>query len=120
MGRMERVNEQVKREVGQIIHQELADPRLQFVTITKAIVSPDLHNAKIFFSVIGDVTKEKAAQQGLDGARGIIRRALSQRIEIRYTPELNFYFDKSIELSARIDETLQGIHDADKRNTESD
>ena|SRR3989338_8117572 len=117
MGRMERVNEQVKREIGQIIHQELADPRLVFVTVTHVTVAPDLRTAKVYYSVIGDALKEKAAQQGLDGARGLIRRLLSQRIEIRYTPELNFYYDKSIALSARMDETLKEIHDENKHNT---
>ena len=110
MGRLEKVNEQLKREIGRIIQSELNDPRLEFISITQAAVSADLRNAKVFFSVIGDSQKMLSAQQGLDAAKGIIRRMIGQRMKMRYTPELAFYYDESLEYSARIEETLQEIH----------
>jgi ribosome-binding factor A len=111
MGRIDRINQQVKREIGRILLEEVNDPRLRFVTITEASVSKDLQNAKIFFSVLGDPSQVKAAEQGLEGAKGMIRGLLGRSMDMRYTPELFFVFDKSIEISARIDETLKEIHD---------
>ena len=111
MARIEKVNQQIKREIGRILQQELGDPRLQFVTITKVDVSRDLRSAKIFFSVLGAAAQRHAAQHGLEGARGMIRKLLGQNINIRFTPELFFVYDSSIEFNARIEETLKEIHD---------
>ena len=111
MGRIERVNQQVKREIGRIILQELGDPRLQFVTITEADVSRDLHNATIRYSVLGESSAVQAAQKGMERAKGMIRKLLGQSMNMRHTPELFFVYDQSIEMSARIEETLKEIHD---------
>jgi ribosome-binding factor A len=111
MVRIEKVNQQIKREIGRILQQEMGDPRLQFVTITKVDVSRDLRNAKILFSVLGAAAQRHAAQQGLEGARGMIRKLLGENINIRFTPELFFVYDNSIELNARIEETLKEIRD---------
>lgn len=111
MGRIEKVNQQVKREIGRIILQELSDPRLQFVTITGADVSRDLRNARIRFSVLGEEKQMQAALQGLEGAKGMIRRLLGQSMNMRHTPELFFIYDQSVEMSVRIEETLKEIHD---------
>jgi len=110
MGRIEKVNHQVQREIGKIIQQELSDPRLQFVTITDVDVSRDLHNAKIRFSVLGGSEQVQAAQNGLDGAKGMIKRLLGKNMNLRHTPDLYFIYDQSIEMSARIEETLKEIH----------
>ena len=118
MARIDKINQQVKREVGRIIQEELSDPRLQFVTITEADVSKDLRNARISFSVLGDMSQIHAAQQALDRAKGMVRRLLGQRVELRYLPDLFFVYDQSIEMSARIEETLKEIkneNDADSQ-----
>jgi ribosome-binding factor A len=111
MARIEKINQQVKREIGRILLQELEDPRLQFVTIMEVDVSRDLQNAKIRYSVLGDETKIVSAQESLDGAKGMIRRLLGKSMNMRHTPELYFLYDQSVELSARIEETLKEIHD---------
>ena len=116
MGRIDRINQQVKREIGKILQRELGDPRLQFVTITKADVSRDLHNAKIYFSVLGGEHEVQSAQNGLEGAKGMIRRLLGQSMNMRHTPELFFIYDQSIEMSARIEETLKEIHDEHEKH----
>lgn len=120
MSRMDRVNQQIKREISLIIQQELADPRVEFVSITECDVSKDLRNAKIMFSVLGDQQRHEEAQKGLDGARGKIRRLVGQRMKIRYTPELSFHYDKTVEESARIDQTLKEIHDEYKQGHTDD
>ncbi len=109
MGRMERVNQLMKREIGNMIQQEIQDPRLEFVTITHVDVSRDLHHARVNFSVLGDEVKVTAAEKGLEGACKYIRRLIGQRITLRYTPEIEFVYDPSIEYSARIEKTLEDI-----------
>src|SRR3989338_10117583 len=110
MERIERISQQVKREISKIIHQELGDPRLQFVTVTEADVSRDLRSARIHFSVLGGKEQVDAAQQGLDRARGMIRKLLGQNMKLRYVPELFFSYDQSIAMSAQIEETLKEIN----------
>lgn len=114
MSRMDRVNQQVKREIGKIVQLELSDPRLEFVSITNVDVSKDLRNAKVYFSVLGDGGCKEAACKGLNGAGGAIRGYLSKKLNMRCTPELRFYLDKSIEYSSLVEETLKEIHDEDK------
>jgi len=116
MGRIDRVNQQVKREIGRILQQELSDPRLQFVTITEVDVSRDLHNARIRFSVLGEADQVRAAQDGLESAKGMIRRLLGQCMNMRHTPELFFIYDESIKTGARIEETLKEIRDEHKEH----
>lgn len=111
MGRMEKVNQQIKREIGQILQQEISDPRLEFVSIMTVQTSKDLRSARVYYSVLGDSKKHDAAHQGLEKAAGFIRKLLGNRLNIRYTPQLTFIYDDSIETSARIEETIKEIHD---------
>ncbi len=120
MERIDRVNRQVKRELGRIIQQELSDPRLQFVTITEVDVSRDLRNARVRFSVLGEKDRVQAAQQGLEGARGMIRKLLGQSMSIRHTPELFFIYDQSVEMSVRIEETLKEINNENEEHNSDD
>ena len=116
MERIKKVNQEVKREIGRIIQRELGDPRLEFVTITEVDVSRDLRNARIRFSVLGEASQAKAAQQGLEGARGMIRKLLGKNMNLRYTPELFFIYDQSVEMSVRIEETLKEIRDEHEKH----
>ena len=109
MSRQERVVEAIKKEVSLILHDELKDPRLGFVTVTRVEIAPDLRFAKVFYSVLGkeeDYAKTKAA---LDSALGFIRRQIAQRVKLRYAVELMFNEDRSTEYSVRIEEILNEI-----------
>ena len=108
MGRIERINEMVKREISVMLLEEIRDPRLKFVTILSVDVSKDLQHAKVFFSVLGH--DHKGAQEALQNAKGFIRRLVGQRVVMRYTPEIDFIYDKSIEYSDRIEQTLLDIN----------
>ena len=119
MGRLDRVNEQIKREISGILQKQLGDPRLEFVTITEVIVSRDLRQAKVYFSVLGNPKQREDSLKCLESARGIIRKQLGQRMMIRYTPELFFIYDQSLEASARIEQALQEIHNESKENKNS-
>ncbi len=113
MDRTDRISEEMKKEVSTIIQNELKDPRLpKMISVTAAEVTRDLRYAKIFISVLGDESDKKNAIQGLKSAAGFIRREIGQRLKLRYTPEILFELDNSIErgvyLNKLINETLQG------------
>ncbi len=117
MSRMDKVNNQIKREISIIIQQELSDPRMMFISITNVDVSPDLNNAKVYFSVLGEGQSVADAQKSLNGARGAIRRSVSRRMSIRHTPELNFVHDRSLTYGSEIEETLKEIYDDQEKNS---
>lgn len=108
--RAQRVAEQIKKEVAQILRDELKDPRIGFATITSVEISSDLRYVKIFVSVYGSEEEKKQTLEALNNASGFIRREIGQRIKLRYTPEIMFKFDESIEHGARIAEILNKIH----------
>lgn len=120
MGRIDKINQQVKREIGRIFQEDLSDPRLGFITITKVDVSPDLKNGKIHFSVLGTQENISQAQEILNRASGMIRKLLSQRMDLRSTPMLRFVYDESVAASARIEETLQEINYEHKEDAPTD
>jgi len=109
MSRRDRVAEAIKKEASLIIHDELNDPRLGFVTVTKVEVTEDLRYAKIFFSVLGKGQDYKKTQEALDSASGFIRRLIARRINLRLAPEIIFKEDRSVEYSIKIEEVLNEI-----------
>lgn len=109
MSRQDKVGEALKREIGSIIHDELKDPRLGFITITRVELTPDLRYAKVFFSVLGKDEEYKKTKEALDSALGFIRRLIAQRISLRFTPEIAFKEDRSVEYSIKIQEILDEI-----------
>lgn len=117
MSRQDRVTEAIRKEVSVIIHDELKDPRLGFITITKVEMTPDLRYAKIFFSVLGKDEDYKKTKVALDSALGFIRKLIAQRINLRLAPEIGFEEDRSVEYSVRIQEILEEIKELDKPKT---
>ncbi len=109
--RTEQVAEAIKEEVGVLIQRELRDPRLGFVTVTRAEVSPDLKYAKIFYSVLGSEEVKKETFRALKRASGFLRRELSHTLRMRYVPELQFEFDVGIEHSERIQRLLNELEE---------
>jgi len=109
--RIEKVNSSIKRELANIIHLgEIRDPRISFVTITNVDVSKDLQHAKVKFSTLSDDPDDiKAAKAGFESSRGYIRKLISQRVDLRYTPEFQFIYDKSVKYAVEIDKVLQEI-----------
>jgi ribosome-binding factor A len=114
MSRQDKVREALKQEISTIIHDELKDPRLGFVTVTRAEITADLRQAKIYFSVLGKDEDYKKTKEALNSAIGFIRRLIAQRIKLRFTPEIIFKEDRSSEYSVRIEEILQEIKGLDE------
>lgn len=112
--RANRVGEQMKKELGDIISRKIKDPRIGFVTVTDVEVSGDLQQAKVFISVLGDEAQRENTLKGLAKAKGFIRTEIGQRIRLRKTPEIIFEFDESIDYGNRIETLLHEIHEEDK------
>ncbi len=119
MLRHDKITAALKKEVSNIIHDELRDPRLGFVTIIKVELTPDLRNAKIFFSVLGSEKEHIKTKEALDSAAGFIRRLIARRIKLRLVPEIIFREDRSGEYSVRIEQVLNEIKElnGDKRSS---
>ena len=112
MDRTGRISEEIKREVSAIIQKELKDPRLpEMISVLSAEVTKDLRYAKVYVSVLGSEEDKKNAVLGLKSAAGFIRREIGRRLQLRYTPELLFELDNSIErgvyITKLIDETVE-------------
>ena len=114
--RVQRVAEEIKKEIGRIIHDELNDPRIGFVTITKVDLSRDCRFAKVYFSLLGSKKQLRDTQVGLARSKGFIRKLLAQRVKLRYTPEIVFKLDEGIEYSIHISEVLEKLKEKDKSN----
>ena len=109
MSRHERVEEAIRKEVSLIIHDELKDPRIGFVTVTRVELTKDLRNAQIFYSVLGKEEEHKKTKLALDSALGYIRSLVAQRINLRIACEIMFKEDHSTEYSVKIEEVLNAI-----------
>jgi ribosome-binding factor A len=104
--RPERLAEQIKEEVSLIIAGDLEDPRVGFVTVTDAKISPDLRHAKIFVTVLGDEQQVSESLEALKHASRFIRHQLGAALRIRRTPELHFVYDETVRTAARIEQIL--------------
>ncbi|WP_018660128.1 30S ribosome-binding factor RbfA [Heyndrickxia acidiproducens] len=112
--RANRVGEQMKKELSDIIGRKLKDPRIGFVTVTDVEVTGDLQQAKVYITVLGDEEQRKNSLAALEKAKGFIRSEVGQRIRLRKTPELLFEMDESIDYGNRIDTLLKKLHDGEK------
>lgn len=108
--RSEKVADLIQKEISQMLVKSVKDPRIGFVTITKVTVSDDFRFAKVYFSVAGTLKEREKSMKGLDSAKGYVRKELGRRIRLRYTPEIMFQFDPSIEYAIRMEELIQSIH----------
>jgi ribosome-binding factor A len=111
--RIDRIEEQLRIELSEIIEREIQDPRIGLTTVTAVKVSPDLRHARIFVTVLGDAAQRQKALEGLRSATSFVRRSLSKRLHhMRRIPELGFDYDESVEKGIRIEELLDQIkHD---------
>lgn len=101
--RQERVSELIREEISELIRREVKDPRLGgFISVTEVVVSPDLKHARVFISIMGSEEEKRQVEKGLAAASGFIRKVLGDRLALRYTPELIFQRDESIERGSRL------------------
>jgi len=106
--RSERVSDLLRDEISAVLREELHDPRIGgLVTITEVDVSPDLRRADAFVSVLGTDAERAGTLEALEHARPFIKREISRRLRLRYTPDLHFIADASIERAQRMTDALR-------------
>ena len=111
--RPERIAAQIAREAGEIVRFTLGDPKIRLATVNRAQVSPDLRRATIFVTVLGDAAQCEEALEALEGAAGVVRRELSARLRLRFTPEVRFQLDPAMVTEERLRQVL------DERRTDA-
>jgi ribosome-binding factor A len=110
--RSDRLGDLILEEVSDLMAREIKDPRIGFITFTRVDMSDDLRYAKVYVSVIGSPPEKERTLQGLSSATGYIRRHLGKALHLRYTPEITFLLDESLERGAKIAQLLRQL-DAD-------
>jgi len=110
MSRMDKINEEIRHQVSLILQRDINDPRIGFVTITRADVSPDLKSAKIYFTTIEKDKSFDDTVRGLERSTGFIRKLIAQRVRMKFAPEIRFIYDEAEKKNNRIEEILDIIH----------
>jgi ribosome-binding factor A len=108
--RPERVADQIRKELSILLAREVHDPGIGFLTITRVKVTPDLQQARVFYTIIGDANARRDTAKALGRALPFLRRQVGQRVRLRNVPELQFMYDESIEQQDRIEKIIQDIH----------
>ena len=101
--RMERIGKLIKQEISGLLEREVNDPRLSnLISVTDVSLSPDLSQARVFVSILGDEEKKQDMLAGFNNASGFLRKELAPRLRLKCVPKLSFYYDDSIERGARL------------------
>ena len=108
--KIERLNDQFQKEISIILNTEVKNQDIKFVTITGCEITNDLSFCKVYFTVLDD-SKKDTTLKALKSASSYIRGLLSQRIDIRHTPELRFIYDESIEYGNKIEHIIKKINE---------
>jgi len=109
----------IQKEFSEILRREIKDPRINFVTVTKVKVSEDLKIANIYVSVYGSEEEKEQSMKGLKSAKGYIRSLFGKRFNLRFIPDIRFFFDKSIEEGIRITKLISEIREKEGNKIEN-
>jgi ribosome-binding factor A len=112
--RATRVGDQIREELAALLTREVHDPGIGFVTLTHVKVSPDLQQARVYYTTIGDDKARRESARALERATPFLRRKIGSRLRLRKVPEITFTFDQAVEKSDRIEQILREL------NTERD
>lgn len=112
--RAERVGEQMKQEIMDIVNNKVKDPRVGFLTITDVELTNDLSHAKVYLTVLGSNKEVDNTFKALEKAKGFIKSELGSRMRLRIIPDLTFEYDESIEYGNKIERMIQDLHKEDK------
>jgi len=104
-----RVGDQIRVEISDLLARAVQDPGIGFLTVTHVKVTPDLQQARVYYTTMADERGKRETQRALDRATPFLRRQLGGRLRLRRVPELQFFFDESVERQDRIERILQEI-----------
>lgn len=107
--RADRVADLIKQEISDILRREASDPRIANITVTDVKLTDDLRSARIYFVELGKDSLSADVEKGLSKAKGFLKRELGKRLQLRYIPELAFFYDPSFEYGSRIEKLLKEV-----------
>jgi ribosome-binding factor A len=105
--RSERMGDLLRQALGELLERAVKDPRIGFATITAVDLSGDLRNARVYVSILGDEKQKEDAMEGLEAATNFLRYQVAQRLNLRYTPAIEFRLDRTAEFNDRLDELIR-------------
>ena len=109
--RMTRINDEIMREIADILRTEVKDPRIGVMTsVLRVDTTQDLKYCKVYISVLGNEEEKKSVMEGLKNANGFIRHMVAERVNLRNTPELIFKLDDSVEYAVRISKMIDEVN----------
>lgn len=118
--RSKKVADFIRQEISEMLLREIKDPRIGFITITRVTVPEDCRSARVYFSVMGTAEDRNRSLDGLNSAKGYVRRELGHRMRLKYTPEIFFQFDPSIEYAIHLEEVLHDLQKERKEEKDGD
>ena len=104
---------QLREEISRAVQRTVKDPRIRGVTVTDVKLSSDLRYARVYYSVMGEDPRREEAQEGLQSARGVIKREVGRNLQLRYVPDIEFFFDDSLGHADHIESLLRRIRDSE-------
>jgi ribosome-binding factor A len=117
--RPDRVAHLVQQKLAQLFARGLKDPRVGLVTITGVKMSPDLREARVYWTVHGETAVRELTGRGIEAARGWLRREVGGTLGLRVVPELRFTYDEAIDRGDRIERLLREVHEQDARRQDA-
>jgi ribosome-binding factor A len=108
--RPDRMADLLRQEISMLLERDVKDPRIGFATLTSVVLTPDLRTARVYVSILGDEKQKSQSMEGLTAAASFLRHELARRLNLRYTPALEFLLDRSEELNQRLDELIRRTH----------
>jgi ribosome-binding factor A len=114
--RPDRVGDQIRQQLSELLSRgAVHDPGIGFITLTRVKVSPDLQQARVYYTSLGDDAARRETAKALERATGFFRRHLGDRLRLRRVPELHFQFDESVGHQDRVEQILRELHDEEER-----
>ncbi len=111
--RTQRVGENIREVLGELIQRQVKDPRVGFVTITAVRVTPDLSKAHVYYTVLGEEREQRSTEAGLESAKPFLRTETARRVRLKTTPDLEFHMDDTPEKGQAVDSIIEEIHRSD-------
>lgn len=115
--RPQRVGDQIQRELAELLRVHVKDPRIGMITVTGVDVSPDLQNAKVFFTHLAGVEHAPATIEALQHSAGYLRSELAHRLKLYTVPHLYFHYDDSIESGLRLSKLIDEAVEEDRKHS---
>ncbi len=109
--RPDRIGDQLRMEISDLLAREVHDPGIGFVTLTHVDVTPDLQHARVYYTSLGQPSARRETERALERAAPFLRRQIAHRLRLRRVPEIHFTFDQGVEAQDRVEQLLREIHE---------